>query len=110
MRCLGYMVAKVWRWVAIAAAVVGAILAAFFAGGTRKRGDAAASVDGARADDAIKSADKQIAMLANQSAEIAAKAQKDTADIDAQRAALAAGKVTPDEVDRALIVAGILKP
>lgn len=102
--------AKIWRWVAIAAAVLGAIVAAFFAGGSRKKGDQAAAVDAAHADDWVKDAYRQTDLLANQSAELAAQSKKAAADIEAKRAALVAGRVGQDEIDRTLIDAGIIKP
>lgn len=101
--------AKIWKWLLLAAAVVGGLALPYFAGGSRSRDEQDAAVDAVKSADAVKAAQDQADAAQKKAAEIAAGAATKSQAIAAERQALATGQVDTSAIDRQLREAGILK-
>lgn len=107
---------KLWKWVATAAAVLGAALLSFLAASGRRKADTSAAVDAAHSADVLKEASDQVGSLRTQIETLQQQQSKISSDeqtankaLETQRAAVAAGALSNDEIDRLLRSSNILK-
>lgn len=103
------MLTKIWKYLAVGAAVLIAAIVAYFAGGEQKRGRQEAAVDAAKSADALAAAIEQQAAARQKMTELADKEIEESNAISAQRRDLAAGKVDTNDIDELLRKNGILK-
>ena len=100
---------KSWKWLALTAAVIGAAVVAYFAGGSRGSGEEAAAVDATKANDAVQAAEQQAIVARAKMAQLAAQSAAQSKTIATERTALAAGGVDTTQIDEMLRQAGVLK-
>lgn len=101
--------AKIWKWLLLGAAVLGGLALTYFAGGSKSSDAQAAAVDAVKSADAVKEAQDQADAARAKMAELATAADAESQQIDAERQALAAGKVDTSSIDAQLREAGILE-
>ncbi len=103
------MLAKIWKYLAVGAAVLVSAIVAYFAGGEQRRGQQEAAVDAAKSADALAAAVEQQAVARQKMTKLADKEIEESNVISAQRRDLASGKTDTSDIDALLRKNGIIK-